>query len=148
MAKKVARKTANGERNEALDVVFPFDLSAFIDFNHEAFETMSEMNQAVFKRLVQYNEEIAEFANRRLKEDMTVQQKLLACGSTHDIFNCCMAFYQKAAQQYLNEAQRLAALGGEMTGEAFDVFEKAADKAGLETDAARAKSGAAAKAVH
>ncbi len=93
---------------------------------------------------------------------MAVQQKLLACGSTHDIFNCCMAYYQQAAQQYLSEAQRLAALGGEMTGEAFDVFEKAVDKAGLEVDAAkaeaaarsktgaaaRAKTAAAAKAVH
>ena len=143
MAKKAARKAANGERNEALDVVFPFDLGAVVDFNHEALETMTEMNQAVIKRLMQYNEEIAEFANKRLKEDMAVPQKLMACGSTHDIFNCTMAFYQDAAQHYLNEAQRLAALGSEMTGETFDVFEKAVDKAGLETDAARE-----AKAVH
>jgi hypothetical protein len=143
MVKKTARKPANGERNEALDVVFPFDLGAVVDFNHEALETMTEMNQAVIKRLMQYNEEIAEFANKRLKEDMAVPQKLMACGSTHDIFNCYMAFCQDAAQQYLDEAQRLAALGGEMTGEAFDVFEKVVDKAGLETDAARE-----AKAVH
>ena len=143
MAKKAARKPTNGETNEALDVVFPFDLGAVVDFNHEALETMTEMNQAVIKRLMQYNEEIAEFANKRLKEDMAVPQKLIACGSTHDIFNCYVAFYQDAAQQYLNEAQRLAALGGEMTGEAFDVFEKVVDKAGLEADAARAT-----KAVH
>jgi len=143
MAKKAARKAGNGEKNEALDVVFPFDLGAVVDFNHEALETMTEMNRAVIKRLMQYNEEIAEFTNKRLKEDMAVPSKLMACGSTHDIFNCYMAFCQDAAQQYLDEAQRLAALGGEMTGEAFDVFEKAVDKAGLETDAARE-----AKAVH
>ena len=45
MAKKAARKAANGERNEALDVVFPFDLGAVVDFNHEALETMTEMNR-------------------------------------------------------------------------------------------------------
>jgi hypothetical protein len=143
MAKKTVREAASGETNEALDVVYPFDLGAVVNFNHEALETMSEMNQAVLKRLVQYNEEIAEFANKRLKEDMAVPQKLMACGSTHDIFNYCMTFCQDAAQQYLGEAQRLATLGGEMTGETFDVFEKAVDKAGLETDAARE-----AEAVH
>jgi len=138
MTKKTARKAANGEKNEALDVVFPFDFGSVVDFNHEALETMAELNQAVIKRLMQYNEEITEFANKRLKEDMAVPQKLMACDSTHDIFNCYVAFCQDAAQQYLNETQRLAALGGEMTGEAFDVFEKAVDKAGLETDATRA----------
>ncbi len=113
---------------EAREMTMPFDFKSFLNMNNNAIDSMGEVNQKLYEGVSAYNEEVVNFVNGRLKEDFAVPKQLMNCETPQQVYGVYMDFFQKAAQQYLSEAERLTSLGSKIAGETFQAMEHQAEE--------------------
>ena len=61
------------------------------------------------------SQELGQFTQRRLQDDMDTFRGLLTCGTVLDAFECQRQFAQRLTSQYAEEAGRVASLIARMT---------------------------------
>ena len=73
-----------------------------------------EVNQRAFARWLNgmngLSQEIAQFTQSRLQEDMAAWSALTSCNNPQDAFECQRRFAEKAAAGYLAEVTKLSAM--------------------------------------
>lgn len=80
-----------------------WDPVLLVDSNRQAFECWSRAVTAL-------TQEIGQFVQARLQEDLNIWTKLTACKNVNDAFECQRQFLQKATTDYVDEANKLSRL--------------------------------------
>ena len=93
--------------------------------NGEALAAMIKANEAMLAGYVAMQQEIAEFSNGRLRQDMENQEALTQCGDLQEAFRLQAEFAQKAMQQYAQETAKLIELSARIGRECWGPFEDA-----------------------
>jgi hypothetical protein len=85
-----------------------------------------------------FTEEIANFAQTRLREDMSAWVDLAKCKSAREVFEFQSRFAQKTASEYFDEFSKMSRLAMNIASEAFAASQpaKGTEGAAAETHAA------------
>jgi Phasin protein len=128
-------------QNTSRDTQSPFDFQSAFEMNRKNLETASVMNQKLYEALRVYNEELVKFGSIRLKEDFDIPQQLSECKTAQDFVTVYTDFFQTALKQYSDEANALAKIYSQATGETFESIKQQADSALLaESESAKTEN--------
>ena len=87
------------------------------------YAAMFESNQHAFTHWLQgifaLSQEISQFAQARLQEDMAAWSTLTACRSPEEAMDCQRRFAAKATEQYAEEITKLSQMVVSAAGEGF-----------------------------
>lgn len=78
--------------------------------NGETMNTLVKANEAALRGLVALSQEILEFGNARLRENLDRTQSLSKCRDLEEALNVQSGFFQSATEQYLKESANLMKL--------------------------------------
>lgn len=73
---------------------------------------------------VRFSREWLEFVARRMKEDLSLPQRLLACRSPEDVWGIYVGYWQKLFDDYRNEYAVMAKLGSALAEKAVAAPER------------------------
>lgn len=82
-----------------------------------AFETWLSIGRAVTRRSGEAAHEWSNFLVSRIQQDMALQQQLMSCHAPADAQRLVAGFFERAADDYRQEFQRLGDLATRMSGE-------------------------------
>jgi hypothetical protein len=84
--------------------------------NRLALDQWMKSSEALLQGALTISQEMAEFAQARLREDVEVCGKLAKCHDPNEAAECQREFVNKATAQYLEHANKLAALMTQLAG--------------------------------
>ena len=82
-------------------------------------------NEALWNHALTFSREVAEFAQERLREDIEICGKLARCQGPGEATECQREFARTATAQYLDCANRLAALMTNVASYGFNLAQRA-----------------------
>jgi len=91
----------------------PFDLSQFGDLGSGTMESMTEAGRRMMETTARVNQEIFDFVNKRLSEDVAAQQKLMQSKTFDEIQKVYADYFQTASEQYMSQFQKMMAMAAE-----------------------------------
>jgi Phasin protein len=96
-----------------------------------SYSLLLEANQQAFARWLNgvnaLSQEIAQFTQNRLQEDMAVWSTLASCNSPEDVFQCQRRFAQEAAVGYTAEVAKLSQMMVSLAREGLESHQRNAD---------------------
>lgn len=98
-----------------------WDPAALIDASQLAFKCWAHAVSAL-------SEEMGQFVQSRLQEDLSIWTKLTTCKDPGQAFECQRMFVQKATTDYLDEFNKLSRLTMNIASEAFSTLQGAAQE--------------------
>lgn len=104
----------------------PIDYQAMAAASGTTLQAFMRASDAMLKGMIALNQEMTEFTNARLRQNVERSETLLRCADPAAAFNLQCDFAHKATQQYLEEANRLMALATQMTGKCWEPIEECA----------------------
>ena len=87
-------------------------------------EAVIKANEAFASGVASLSREMFEFAGKRVSETLSHSESFAQCKDAGEAFQLNYAFAQKATQQYLEEANRLFALTGEISRQCWAPLEE------------------------
>lgn len=90
-----------------------FDPAQFGDFGAGSMESMTEAGRKLMETTARVNQEIFDFVNQRLSEDVAAQQKLMQSKSFEDIQKVYADYFQTASEQYMGQFQKLMSMAAD-----------------------------------
>ena len=93
-----------------------WDPSSVLAMNQQALECWARAISAL-------TEEMGQFVQARLQEDMGTWAKLTACKDPSQAFECQRQYAEKAAADYLDEANKLSRLTMSIASDRFAAFQ-------------------------
>lgn len=102
----------------------PFDMSQFGDFGSGSVESMTEAGRRLMETTARVNQEIFDFVNKRLGEDVAAQQKLMQSRTFDEIQKVYADYFQTASEQYMTQFQKLMSMAAANAKEATDAKPK------------------------
>jgi phasin family protein len=96
------------------------DYQAFALASGATVKALLQASDVMMKGMMAVSQEMSEFANKRMHENMERSQSLLHCTDPSSAFGLQCDFAQKATQQYLEEAGRLMALATQLSGKCWE----------------------------
>jgi len=82
-------------------------------------------NEALWNHALTFSREVAEFAQKRVREDVEACGKLARCQGPGEAIECQREFARTATAQYLDYANRLAALMTNVASYGFNTAQRA-----------------------
>jgi len=95
---------------ESAESAFGPEFEALVKSNGETMNTLVKANEAALRGLVALSQEILEFGNARLRENLDRTQSLSKCRDLEEALNVQSGFFQSATEQYLKESANLMKL--------------------------------------
>jgi hypothetical protein len=83
------------------------DVSSWMDSGIHAWESWAQSNSSLMKGSLELAQEMLTFSQARLQADIDAWTALTACRNPGDLFERQKDFAEKAAAQYLEEANKL-----------------------------------------
>lgn len=84
------------------------DLAFWINSYHAAMVNWVQSSDRVLKNAAELSDDIISFSRTRLQTDFDAWQAVASCRSATDLFECHRQFAQKAGNQCLDQAGKLA----------------------------------------
>ena len=110
-----------------------FPLSGFpINIWWPALACCTEWNASVHEGIATLSGEWQDFANRRMKEDFALLQRVSASRSPEQVWAAYIAFWQKAAADYSQEFGRTAKLADGLTSRSMVAMQRQMEEATTE----------------
>ena len=94
-----------------------WDPTSLVSANQKALECWSRAVSAL-------TEEVGQFMQARLQEDMGIWGKLTSCKDASQVFECQRQFVQKAATDYLDQANKLSRITMDLAGNGLAPFQE------------------------
>ncbi len=86
-------------------------LSALAEMNGKNLEAAQAAGQAAIRGLTDFSQETAEFVSTRLQKDMQAAQRLAACRSVGEAWQCQADFFGDMMTDYASQASKILHLG-------------------------------------
>jgi hypothetical protein len=93
--------------------------------NRLALDNWTKSSETILNGSLMFWQELAEFAQARLREDVEACGKLARCRGPNEAAECQREFVGKATAQYLDHANKLAVLMTKLAGEGFTSVQRA-----------------------
>ena len=90
-----------------------------LEANRFAVDNWVQTSEAILKSALALSQQMAEFAQARLREDVGVCERLAKCRNPSEAAECQREFAKAATAQYIDHANKLSALMTELTSAAF-----------------------------
>ncbi len=87
-------------------------------------EAIIKANEALASGAAALGQEMLEFASKRVSETLSHSESFAQCEDPGEALESSYEFAQKATQQYLEEANRLLALTGEISRQCWTPLEE------------------------
>ncbi len=87
-------------------------------------QALMRASDAMLKGAMALSQEMTEFTNARLRQNVERSETLLRCSDPAEAFGLQCDFAHKTTQQYLDEANRLMALATDVTGKCWQPLEE------------------------
>lgn len=108
----------------------PSGASAQSNSSNEQFNSLFALNERAFTSWVRgvsaFAEEVGRFTQTRLHEDAEVWQVLATCRTPMDALECQRRYAEKAAGDYMDEANKLTRLAVDAANEGLSSLQKTA----------------------
>ena len=92
-------------------------------------QAMMRASDAMLRGVMALSQEMTEFTNARLRQNVERSESLLRCHDPAEAFGLHCDFAHRTTQQYLDEANRLMALASEVSGRCWEPLEEATREA-------------------
>ncbi|WP_162913187.1 phasin family protein [Rhodospirillaceae bacterium SYSU D60014] len=113
------------ERNDAPDGVAPnADYLSLFQPNDATMDAMVKASDAMLKGVAALGQEMVDFANTRVKQNLETSQSLMGCNDLSQAFGLQCDFARTATQHYLQEANKLMNLTASMTRQSWAPLEE------------------------
>jgi hypothetical protein len=99
------------------------DYLGMLQSNGANLDAAMKATDAMMKGMAAFGQEIVEFANARLRQNIETSQSLMGCSDITQAFGLQCDFARNATQQYLEEASKLMTLAAEVTRETWEPIE-------------------------
>ena len=120
-------KTENGrsaERSHAPATMLPeLDYQSLALASGSTMQALMRASDAMLKGVMALSQEMTEFTNARLRQNVERSETLLRCSDPAEAFGLQCEFAHKATQHYLDEANRLMSLASEVSGKCWEPLE-------------------------
>lgn len=124
----MARTTPHAETKKtgatatpAAQAVMPeLDYEAIAMASGSAMQALMRSSDAILRGMMALSQEMTEFANARLRQNVERSESLLHCADPAEAFDVQCDFAQKATQQYLEETNRLMSLATQVGGKCWE----------------------------
>jgi hypothetical protein len=111
-SKRTARKTSSPTPGEQA-----LDPEAFLVNSQDHMDAFLKANETIMQSMAALNAEVMAFGNKRLSESFERSESLADCDGAEEAFRVHCAFFQTAAQQYLEQTSTVLSLMTKMTEE-------------------------------
>ena len=99
------------------------ELEALWKMNGETIETVMRTNEAMMRGMIALSQEVFEFGNTRIRENLEQAQSLSKCHDLEAALNVQSSFFQSATQEYLTESANLMKLMTEISQDCWAPME-------------------------
>jgi len=87
------------------------DLNQLSDTSQKSMIALGHLNSRLLRNALEVNAQFLDFARNRIGEDIRTSERLACCGNVADTVEVISGFYQKAFEEYAEEANQLVKLG-------------------------------------
>jgi hypothetical protein len=94
-----------------------------LESNGANLDAAMKATDAMMKGMAAFGQEMVDFTNERLRQNIETSQSLMGCNDMSQAFGLQCGFAQAATQQYLQEASKLMTLAAEVTRESWAPIE-------------------------
>lgn len=91
------------------------DLDRVADASQKSLLAFAHLHTRLLRNALEVNAEILDFARKRITEDIRTNDRLCSCDNVTDAMEVMSGFYQKAFEEYTEEANNLVRIGTEAT---------------------------------
>lgn len=117
-------KSKAAQHQAAMTMLPELDYQALAMASGTTMQALMRANDAMLKGVMALSQEVSEFTNARLRQNVERSETLLRCSDPAEAFGLQCDFAHKATQQYLAEANRLMALATAVTGKCWEPLEE------------------------
>lgn len=121
----MARQT----KSEDESTLSPPPMAALMGSNGETIETAFESQRALWDSMAELGQEMMEFMNHRLQEDMETSRALMTCKTPEEAFRLQCRFAETATREYFAEAQKVMELAAKVAHAGWRPVEQRTEKA-------------------
>ena len=100
------------------------EIAALMGSNGENIDAAVKANEALTSGMAAWGQEVMGFANRRLSENLKCSESLLQCRDAGQALDLNVAYAQRAAEQYLEEVNKLFGLATRISRDCWAPLEK------------------------
>lgn len=122
--KHATAKPKADQQQAAMAMLPELDYQALALASGTTMQALMRASDAMLKGVMALSQEMSEFTNARLRQNVERSETLLRCSDPAEAFGLQCDFAQKATQQYLTEANRLMALATAVTGKCWEPIEE------------------------
>lgn len=113
------------ERNDAPNgVALNADYLSLFQPDGETIDAMMKAGDAMLKGMAALGQEMVDFANTRVKQNLETSQSLMSCDDMSRAFGLQCDFARTATQHYLQETSKLMNLTASMTRQSWAPLEE------------------------
>jgi hypothetical protein len=114
-----------GDKTQAAMAMMPeLDYQSLALAGGTTMQALMRASDAMLKGVMALSQEMTEFTNARLRQNVERSETLLRCSDPAEAFGLQCDFAHKATQHYLDEANRLMALATTVTGKCWEPLEE------------------------
>ncbi len=95
------------------------DSGGMADFQSASLNSLAAFNTAMAENTARLYREWTEFMSHRLREDIALRQRLLACTSGEDMAAVQAAFFKGAMEEYAAESRKMLQMTQDMMQDAL-----------------------------
>ena len=117
-------KPKAAQHQAAMTMLPELDYQALAMASGTTMQALMRANDAMLKGVMALSQEVSEFTNARLRQNVERSETLLRCSDPAEAFGLQCDFAHKATRQYLAEANRLMALATAVTGKCWEPLEE------------------------
>ena len=89
------------------------DLDRLANASQNSLFAYGHLHSRLLRNALEVNAELLDFARNRIGEDIRTSERLARCDNASDTMEVMSGFYQKAFEEYAEEANQLVKLGSD-----------------------------------
>ena len=122
--------TKSAEKSHVVMSMMPeVDYQSLAQASGSTMQAFMRASDAMLKGVMALSQEMTEFTNARLRQNVERSETMLRCHDPAEAFGLHCDFAHRATRQYLDEANRLMALASEVSGKCWEPLEEATREA-------------------
>lgn len=91
------------------------DLDRVADASQKSMLAFAHLHARMIRNALEMNAELLDFARKRITEDIRTNDRLTKCGDVTEAMEVISGFYQKAFEEYAEEANNLVRVSTDAT---------------------------------
>ena len=117
----MATKPQTSKSTTAADAL---DLDRLANASQNSLLAFGHLHSRLLRNALEVNAELLDFARNRIGEDIRTSERLARCDNATDTMEVMSKFYQKAFEEYAQEANQLVKLGSDVAKHSLEDIQR------------------------